>query len=404
MIAFPLIYVAMFLTQSALGLLTPLVPLILVGNGVPKDDIGIVAAAFYLGMLGGSRVMGRIIAACGHVGAFAMFCVLLADSILLMHSAHSVFLWGILRVATGLGSIGICTVAESWINGAVPQRFRSRAFGMYTFACLSGMAVGVMMMKFTPKLPVLLDAAAAAVVTGILPIVVLTRASPALMPPLRLSIATVFRRSPPGVLTCFTAGFASCSLYTMLSVVLKDMHVSNGRISALIASCMLAGMVVQFPAGFLADRFGRRPVGTAALAMSAAFAFLLMLTSNVTLLWIFAVLYCASVSPLYTVGTGQSVEHAEPVQLVGISAVLLFVWSLGACCGPLVAAYAMSLLGDWSLFLICFLVLGTMTAVSLLNLRPASPEIAAAGPERDLVFSEPPHAAKLAAMNDPSPT
>jgi MFS family permease len=401
-IAFPLIYLAVFLTQIALGLLTPLVPLILVGDGVPKDDIGIVAAAFYFGMLLGSRLMGPIIAACGHICAFAMFCALLADSILLMHNAaHSVLFWGVLRIATGVGSIGIFTVIESWINGAASRRFRSRAFGMYTFACLSGAALGVTLMKFSPHLPVLLDFAGISMITAILPIAALTRASPALLPRLGLSIRAVFRLSPPGVLTCFTAGFASCSLYAMLSVMLKDMHLNNGQISAVIASCMLAGMAVQLPAGFLADRFGRRRVGTVALAASTTLAFLLMMTRDLTLLWVFAVLYCASFSPLYTVGTGQSVERAQPAQLVGISAVLLFVWALGACCGPLVAAYAMSLLGDWSLFLTSFVVLGAMTIISLASLRSSQGE---PSPQRHPDLTEAPAEADLAAATPPSPS
>lgn len=400
MIAFSLIYLAVFFVQVALGVLTPLVPLILVSGGVPKEGIGIVAAAFYFGMLCGGRLMGPVIAACGHICAFAMCCALLADSILLMHDAHSVLLWGILRVATGVGSIGVFTVVESWINGAVLQTYRSRAFGMYTFASLSGAALGVMTMKFSPHFPALLDFAGIAMITAILPIAALTRAGPALPPRTGLSILGVFRLSPPGGLTCFTAGFATCSLYTMLSVVLKDMHLRNGQISALIASCMLAGMIVQLPAGFLADRFGRHRVATVALAASTLFALMLMMTHSLAPLWCFAVLYCASCSPLYSVGVGQSVERALPAQLVEISAVLLFVWALGACSGPLVAAYAMSWLGDWSLFLAYFLVLGGMTVISLFNLRRASD--GAACPERRVDFFESPDGTELAAINPPS--
>lgn len=298
-IAFSLIYLAVFFVEVALGGLTPPVTLILVSGGVPKEGIGIVAAASYFGMFCGGRLMGPVIAACGHICAFAMCCALLAGSILLMHDADSVLLWGILRVATGVGSIGVFTVVESWINGAVLQTYRSRAFGMYTFASLSGAALGRMTMKFSPYFPALLDFAGIAMITAILPIAALTRGGPALLPRTGLSILGVFRLSPPGGLTCFTAGFATCSLYTMLSVVLKDMHLRNGQISALIASCMLAGMIVQLPACFLADRFGRHRVATVALAASTLFALMLMMTHSLAPLWCFAVLYCASCSPLY---------------------------------------------------------------------------------------------------------
>lgn len=211
--------------------------------------------------------------------------------------------------------------------------------------------------------------------------------SPALMPRLRLSIRSVFSISRSGVSTCFTAGFTSCSFYAMISVVLKDMHIAPPKISLFIASCTIAGMAMQLPAGFIADRLGRKFVGISALAASAVLAGCLMFVRNIDVLWGLSFLYCASFSPLYTVATGLSVERAQPAQLVGISSTLLFVWALGACCGPLVAAYAMSFLGDWSLFLSSFLLLSAMTIISI----------------RDAVDSEDSNAAS-SPLCDPQPT
>src|SRR6201996_5077475 len=68
--------------QIALGIMTPLIPLLLLRQNAPTDVIGLVASSYFLGFLLGALVADRIVRRVGHIRAFAVFAALAADATL----------------------------------------------------------------------------------------------------------------------------------------------------------------------------------------------------------------------------------------------------------------------------------------------------------------------------------
>lgn len=282
-----------------------------------------------------------------------------------MHDANAVYVWTILRIATGFGMIGVFAVIESWINSSVTSKTRGRGFGFYLIFSASGSAAGVSLMHYITTASTLLDIACGGIISSILPISALARKSPAILPRVRLKLITLFRLSPIGVATCFTYGFTTGAFYSMMPVVLKDKSVPTPVISVLLASCLFAGLMMQYPAWALADRYGRRRITILALGLGALTAFIMIFVHGVDIIFCFATAYCGCTAVLYGLGTGQLVERANAEQLVGVSAALLFIWALGSCSGPIVASYVMSFSSDQSLFVVLFSILSCMAAFAI---------------------------------------
>src|SRR5690349_18314653 len=72
------------IAQIALGLMTPLIPLLLLGEHASTPMIGAVASAYFAGFLVGTLVTDRIVRRVGHIRAFAVFAAISADATLVM--------------------------------------------------------------------------------------------------------------------------------------------------------------------------------------------------------------------------------------------------------------------------------------------------------------------------------
>lgn len=70
--------------QAALGIMTPLIPLLLVAGRVSTPIIGLIASAYFVGLLAGALSCDRVVRSVGHIRAFAVFAAAAADGALMM--------------------------------------------------------------------------------------------------------------------------------------------------------------------------------------------------------------------------------------------------------------------------------------------------------------------------------
>jgi Protein of unknown function (DUF1228). len=73
MIKYAPLYATVLFAQIALGLLTPLTPILLLSHGIATFAIGIVASAYYGGTLVGSLVVPWVLMRIGHIRALVIF-------------------------------------------------------------------------------------------------------------------------------------------------------------------------------------------------------------------------------------------------------------------------------------------------------------------------------------------
>ena len=357
--------------QIALGIMTPLIPVMLLRQATPTGVIGLVASSYFAGFLLGALSADRIVTRVGHIRAFAVFAALAADAALLMALTSSPWAWALLRALIGFVMSGLFLVAESWLNDRADKTTRGRVFGAYLVASWGGSAIGPLALNFVDGSGWLFVWAAIAFATALLPMALTQEANPHIGPRMRFSLAHLLRVSPLGVVVCVTSGLANSAFYALAPVYLERQGFMASGVSVFVSAAMVAGLLVQYPIGMISDRLGRRPVTLAGLFLALAFALLLGFSGRAPLavLIAFGSLYAGMTAPLYGLGAGQTNDHIAPDQFVAASGGLLFAWSLGASIGPTLAATVMTWLGPSGLFVYLVAALGSVGLFTIARMR-----------------------------------
>jgi MFS family permease len=338
--------------QGALGIMTPLIPLLLLKVGASSPAIGLVASAYYVGFLAGAVSADRIVMRVGHIRAFAVFSAVAADASLLLMFADEARFVALLRLLIGYASSGIFLIVESWLNDRADTATRGRAFGAYLVASWGASAAGPLALNIIPPSPSLFVLVGICFATALLPMALTQQANPVVRPQAHFALVRLYRVSPVGVACCLASGFINSAYYSLVPVYLEREGHGTNSVALFISLAMIAGLLVQYPVGMLSDRFGRRPVmvGTTTAALLLAIA--MGLGSGMAFPVVAALGFglAGMTAPLYGLGAGQTNDRMERGEYVAASGGLLFVWSVGSSIGPLLAGGVMGWTGPAGLF------------------------------------------------------
>jgi MFS family permease len=194
--------------------------------------------------------------------------------------------------------------------------------------------------------------------------VALTRVpGPSLPTPRRFGIWRLLRISPTGVMGCFGSGLALGGFYGVGPLFALQMGLDLTNTAAFMSAVILGGLVLQWPLGWVSDRFDRRPVIiVVSLAMAATGAGIVALSfdglvdlgvwSSLVALLALAALFGALASTLYPLAIALANDWIDPQDLVPASGGLLLAYSVGAVAGPIIASVLMDLMGPSGLFVL----------------------------------------------------
>lgn len=132
--------------------------------------------------------------------------------------------------------------------------------------------------------------------------------------------------------------------------------------------CIGAGLLVQWPLGWLSDRYDRARLirGVAGLLVLASLP--LAIFPNVPIQVLFSVGFAASLLQfsLYPLAVAFSNDHVEAERRVSLTAMLLMTYGVGASIGPLASGVLMKMFGSNMLYaFVCFTAL-----ILTLRIRP----------------------------------
>ena len=348
--------------QGALGIMTPLIPILLLRGGASSPAIGLVASAYYIGFLAGALTCDRIVTRVGHIRGFAVFAAVAADAALLL--VFSTVTWQVaaLRMLIGFASSGMFLVVESWLNDRSDASTRGRAFGAYLVASWGASALGPLALNVVAAAPILFVLVGLAFATAVLPMALTRQANPIVRPQAHFALGNLFRISPVGMACCLGAGLINGAYYSLVPVYLERQDYGSGSVAAFISAAMIAGLSVQYPVGVLSDRFGRRPVMLVSFGAGLLLSVALALFGGASLAIANVLGFCFAfvTAPLYGLGAGQTNDRMERGDYVAASGGLLFTWSLGSAVGPSLAGVLMGRAGPAGLFLYLATVLGSL--------------------------------------------
>ena len=380
----------MFAAISSAWALLLGIALIMLGNGLQSTLLGVratlegfgtattglVMTAYFVGFVSGSVIVPRLLANVGHVRVFAALASLASGAALV----HTVFVtplsWGLIRIATGFCFAGLYVVAESWINEAATNKTRGQLLSVYMIMVLGGTGSGQLLMNLSdPRSFELFVLVSVLISFALIPITLSVGRAPPFDAPEPIGIRALFRASPLGVAGAFLIGIAHSALYGMGPVFATEIGLDVERIALFIAVALFGGLVLQWPIGWLSDRFDRRRV-IVAIAWIAATA---SIVAGVGGIDSYAVLIAATAllggmsMPLYSLCGAHTNDHLTPRQIVAASATLVLVGGIGLTMGPLLAALLMQAVGPQGIFWLLTLMHACIGAYGLFRMMRREP-------------------------------
>jgi MFS family permease len=340
--------------ETALGILSPTIALQLTHRGAPPAIIGFIGSAYFIGFLLGTLSSHRVIDRVGHIRTFGVFAALAANTTLLYLVFDNAYIWAALRVLMGYAIAGQYVVVESWLNDKASKSNRGRIFSIYMAVSWAASGISPLAINLAdPTGHILFTMAAIALVTSLIPLGLTRFGNPEIGERVHFGIRKLLSISPLGVVTCFGAGMATPALYALLPNYMIEAGYSTRQLSIVYSFSTIAGLVAQFPVGYLSDHLGRRPLMLAASFGAAATAFALYVAGSNSFVTLTALLFVAEglMAPLYALGIGQATDYIEKKDFVAASSGLLFAWGVGSAIGPSVAGLVVGSTGPNGLFL-----------------------------------------------------
>ena len=341
------VFVACFAFGLQAGTGMPLVPLALEHRGVDNFVIGIVSAAWGIGMIASAH---RIPAVAARVGAVRLIaaCVVLnaAISVAFAYTSDTA-LWFCLSVLSGVVGGVPWVVSEIWINLVTDESRRGRAVAVYSTLVALGLAVGPLVLQvagvYGPR-PFLVNAALGILV--ILPLLPNWRLAPPIRPTKSGGFARVIALAPVALLAALASGLGEQGAFSFLPVFAVGAGVSPETGAMWLSAFVIGNLVLQWPIGWMADHFDRRAVLAACAFASAVLAGVMpLLDPRAGAILGVLVLWGGISFGIYTVGLAVLGQRFHGGDIARANAAFTIFYTLGGLIGRPIAGKAMDLVG-----------------------------------------------------------
>lgn len=336
---------AVTILQLASGLIGVRLPLTFQAQGHSTTQLGIVAALYSAGFMMGAAIATQLLSRVGHIRVFAACAALFSASVIALHFAQDVWVWGLWRLGAGIVVALLFAVIESWLNFSIHGGSRGEVMGVYMVTTKAALALGpflVIGMPDNAAEPWMIAAAIAAVAA--VPICFTSAEQPEPPKAQPLALVEQFATAPAAVIASFGAGLINTGVLA-LAPLYAQQHFGQGAAAEFYSAAWIGSLLLQWPAGRLSDRVDRRLViaGLTLIAGVAALALAVLVNAPRGLVAIVFMLWGAGALSFYGIGVAHMADRAEPGRLAQSAAGLLFVWAGGAVLGPLI----MGVLVDW---------------------------------------------------------
>jgi MFS family permease len=310
--------------------------------------VGALMTANYLGLVLGGKFGHRLIARVGHIRAYVACAGVVTAAVLVHGLSDWLPAWLLLRMLVGLCMMCQYMVIESWLNEQADISQRGQVFAGYMAASYLGLILGQLVLVVHPALGLeLLMLVALCFALCLVPVALTHKLHPAPLHPAPLELRFFIARVPLSLTTIAVSGLLIGAFYGLAPLYGTRMGLSTEQVGLFMGCSILAGLLVQWPLGWLSDRHDRVQLirGCAALLMLAALPLALLAEATLALLFAVGFLVCALQFSLYPLAVALANDHVEGERRVSLTAMLLVTFGVGASIGPLLAGVLMRFLG-----------------------------------------------------------
>ena len=350
---FRALYFAALMMLIGSGLLSTYLALRLAAEHVDSLWVGALMAANYFGLVLGGKIGHRLIGRVGHIRAYATCAGIVGAAVLGHGLVDYLPAWIFLRMIVGLGMMCQYMVIESWLNEQAEAKQRGAVFSGYMIASYLGLVLGQLILVLHPQLGLeLLMLVALCFALCLVPVAMTQRIHPAPLKPAPMEPRFFIKRVPQSLSTVLGSGLIVGSFYGLAPLYASQQGLSTEQVGLFMGCCIFAGLLVQWPLGWLSDRYDRALLIRSFAFCLAIAALPLAVFPSVPLEVLFGVGFLVSLLQfcLYPLAVAFSNDHVEPERRVSLTAMLLVTYGVGASIGPLAAGVLMKMFGSHMLY------------------------------------------------------
>lgn len=333
---------------------------------VPEFQSGLVMSAYYLGFVIGSARIQSLIRRAGHIRAFAALAAVMTAAAMVHALVFDIWVWAGMRIVAGFCLAGLYAIIESWLNVKSSNENRGQILSIYVVTIYTASFGGQFLVNIgTVQGTELFCIVGLAVALSLVPVVLTRVPGPEIDKIKPMSLMALYRASPLGTVVTCGAGLLSGAFYALGAIYANSIGLSVFEVSLFMGAPIFGGLALQYPIGWLSDRYDRRTVLLGVLAgtlISSVTVILIAmkqgpLSGTLTAVFVFG----GCLAAIYPIAVSQIYDYIDRAEMVGASGGLLLIWSIGAVAGPLIASGLMGRFGPDTFFMY-------LTAVALLLL------------------------------------
>ncbi|MDX1431071.1 MAG: MFS transporter [Gammaproteobacteria bacterium] len=335
----------------AFGMTYPLLSLILESRGVSSEMIGINSAMMPIGILLFSSVIPIATKRYGARGV--AIAAALATSLLIL--AYKTFdtleAWFIVRLLQGMSISTLFVLSEAWIVSFAGSGHRGKIVAIYGSILSASFGAGPALVGWIGIegwAPFVIGSLV--ILLGVVPLAFVREEHAA--HPEETKASGIFEFAPKAPMLLAAVGAfaifdaATLSLLPVYGIRTGlDLQTAATALTALI----VGNIVLQFPIGWLADRYPRRAVLAGCAFVTALFALLLPAVMSTPWMWPVLVVMGASGYGVYTVSLTSLGDRFDGIELVNGSASFAVMWGIGALLGSVAGGWSMTGFGPHGL-------------------------------------------------------
>lgn len=331
--------------------------------------VGALMTGFYLGLVLGGKLGHRLIARVGHIRTYVASAGIVTAAVLLHGLTESLQVWLPLRVVVGLGMMSMYMVVESWLSEQSTSDERGMVFSGYMMASYLGMVLGQLVLAAMPGLDInLLLFVALCFALCLVPVALTRRIHPEPLRPAPLEPRYFIQRVPLSMLTSLLAGAMVGAFYGLAPLYASRIGLPTQMIGLFMATCIVAGLLVQAPLGWLSDRVDRPTLIRVGSALLMLITLPQAIFTDLPILYIFigGSLSCMLLFSLYPLAVAFANDNIEAEKRVSLTAVLLTTFGIGASISPLLIGALMKSQGANMLYV----ALSLFAMLIVIRVRP----------------------------------
>jgi MFS family permease len=332
----------------ALGLMFPLLSLVMEKNGVSPKVIGYNTAMQPLGILIGGFIVPLMTRRWG-TKPVAIGAALLTATLVIAYPVMPIFwAWFAIRLVQGFAVAILFSVSEAWVVEAATGPARSRIMAIYTGVLSLSFGLGPTLISFTGIESFLPFAIGAAVLlAGTLPILLYRQAES--FEPVNgiggLSILGFARLAPVLIVAVSMFAIIDAANLGLLPVYGVKKGLTREAASLMLTAFIAGNVVLQFPIGWIADRWSKRAMMTVCAIATAIGSALVPTAFGSWLIWPVLGVTGAASAGIYTLALAELGERFCGHQLVAGTAAFSTMWGAAALIGALLGGWAIERFG-----------------------------------------------------------